>query len=138
MFSLLVFSFELFWTYSWRDRISGITLLTSMIEVKRNKFQNFTLECHVDNKEWFTSQFFEVTERWCPKFCVPNCIICFKNLNKKIHHLLLAEKKKSLNKLHFFLGWPNLPPKFDIEFIYLTQNNYYVQKGGRYHIIPFE
>jgi hypothetical protein len=34
-----------------RGRISGITLLTSMIEVKRNKFQNFTFECHVDNKE---------------------------------------------------------------------------------------
>jgi hypothetical protein len=31
-----------------------------------NKFQNLTFECHVDNKEWFTSQFFEVTEKWCP------------------------------------------------------------------------
>jgi hypothetical protein len=28
-----------------------------------NKFQNLTFECHVDNKECFTSQFFEVTEK---------------------------------------------------------------------------
>jgi hypothetical protein len=49
---------------------------------------------------------------------------------------MLAEKEIPRRGL-LFLGWLNLPPKF-VEFIYLTQNNYYVQKGGSYHIIPFE
>jgi hypothetical protein len=31
---------------------------------------------------------------------------------------MLAEKKKSLEKV-FFLGWFNLPPKFDIELLSL-------------------
>jgi hypothetical protein len=32
---------------------------------------------------------------------------------------MLAEKKKSLEKVKFFLGWLNLPPKFDIELLSL-------------------
>jgi hypothetical protein len=62
----------------------GFTLLTSilpfatiLIDMRltwtENKFQNLTFECQVDNNEWFTSQFFEVTEKWCPNFRVPNC-----------------------------------------------------------------
>jgi hypothetical protein len=53
--------------------------------------------------------------------------------------MMLAEKKIRRRSL-LCLGWLNLPPKFDIEllFIYVTQNNYYVQKGGSYHTILFE
>jgi hypothetical protein len=32
---------------------------------------------------------------------------------------MLAEKKKSPEKVYFFLGWLNLPPKFDIELLSL-------------------
>jgi hypothetical protein len=76
----------------------GFTLLTSMIDIRltwtENKFQNLTFECHVANKEWFTSQFFEVTEKWCPKFRVPNCTI----LNHKIHSIKLIHYRPELSK----------------------------------------
>jgi hypothetical protein len=39
-----------------------------------NKFQNLTFECHVDNKEWFTSQ---VAEKWCPKFVSLTVLMSF-------------------------------------------------------------
>jgi hypothetical protein len=36
---------------------------------------------------------------------------------------MLAEKKKCLEKVQFFLGWLNLPPKFDIELLSLFIKN---------------
>jgi hypothetical protein len=48
-----------------------------------NKFKHLTFECHVDNKEWLTSEFFEVTEKWCPKFRVSICIWKFTGCPQK-------------------------------------------------------
>jgi hypothetical protein len=78
------------------------TLLTSMIDMwltwTENKFQNLIFECHVDNKKWFTSQFFEVTEKWCPKFRGHNCIIhilyTLDTINQKNFNLWLPQNSK--------------------------------------------
>jgi hypothetical protein len=43
-----------------------------------------------------------------------------KNLSKsKIHHLLnYVGRKKEIPRISFiFLGWANLPPKFDLQFV---------------------
>jgi hypothetical protein len=65
-------------------------------------------------------------------------IICFKIKNPP--PVELCWHKKEIPRINFiFLGWLNLPPKFDIELLSLfTQKNYYIQKGGSYHIITFE
>jgi hypothetical protein len=65
-------------------------------------------------------------------------IICFKIKNPPPVELCWQKKRNPYKKFNF-LGWLNLPSKFDIElFIYEKQKNYYIQKGFSYHIILFE
>jgi hypothetical protein len=65
--------------------------------------------------------------------------VFFKEINK-IYNLFQNQKsikkKKSLNKFHFF--WVGPTSRQNLTLSLFTQNNYNVQKGGSYHIIPFE
>jgi hypothetical protein len=61
-----------------------------------NEFQNLTFKYHVDNKEWFTSQLFEVTEKWCPKFRVPNRVILYTyRHDRHLEYLLVKTRYKN-------------------------------------------
>jgi hypothetical protein len=52
-----------------------------------------------------------------------DCIICFKIKNPPPVELYWQKKKEIPRKSLIFLGWLNLPPKFDIELLSLFMKN---------------
>jgi hypothetical protein len=69
----------------------------------------------------------------------PSHIICFKIKNPPAVELCWQKK---IPRIRFcFFGLTQTPAKiwhWIVKFIYVTQDNYYVQKDRNYHIIPFE